>query len=415
MADILTDLKQNVESQYNDVEIVWAVTHPQYWTVNQINSLRKSLQMAGIEGKLLSEPNAAQFAYRAGENMGQVTSSLVADVGAGTIDFSLMKEEVAGIYEDVGVGGDAFLGSSDADKMLLDALAEELRAVDGFKETSFEEQQPELLMKMKEMKHKLAALPTVREKIFGCTEIPFVFEVNVAKKKIILKPMYEGFIRSLEKTFENAAKSSNKEMNSLKDEVEVVYLVGGGMKDKYFAEMLQTVFPKARIVGRPNERGTLNPDEVVAVGAAYWAAAKSHVKVIRGLPAEPITLKVTPMAVGVECVHFENNNGERNTVSWFRPIIQSNKPIPCKEEEEFTVAESMQPNVVVSVYQGDGDKTTDDGVDLIGKYTIPVEMPSVKDQTKVMVQMEITEEMKLIVRAKEKGEWEVQEYDNIFG
>lgn len=391
--------------------LAWVVSKPQNWSAAQNLAFHQCLEKAKIvPEKVITEPTAAVFAYRAKASEDEkANKTLVVDMGAGTLDVVVLHDCGSGNFRSVAVGGDDFLGASNVDEIFLEVLHTEIKKEPGFNETEFAEQKSETREKMKTAKHLLSTVPQTSVNIRGVTPGTFTFKVNQEKKQDMLKPYYARAEKVIRDTFDRAAESSKKKYTAvdIMSSVEVVALVGGGMRDPHFGNsLLPSMFPTAKIVGKPNQPESINPDVAVAVGNAYWAAAITNIPTVKGLPPDPVHMQVLARSLGVETV---TNYGQPTIKRWFSKIIESNTQIPTVVMRDgFTTVKENQDKVVIEIYQGEGQETTDEGVVCLGKYEIPVKTPNKMNEPAIEVEMEITEDAILIVRAGEKGEVKVE-------
>jgi len=406
VVDFLRHYRQLVVDSVGE-SVAWVVSKPQNWSSPQNKAFSEALEAAGISPllKIITEPSAATFAYRAkaGEDP-NASRTLVADLGAGTFDVVLLVDMGQGNFRSVAVGGNDKLGSSNVDELLLGGLLQEIKSQPGFSQEAFEEQRSEIREKMKAVKHLLSSVPTSTTIIRGITTTPFKFEIDLEKKKMLLKKFYEQAEKALQDALANAANAKKKHtVEQIKKSVDVVALVGGGMRDPHFGNViLPTMFPKAKIVGKPNQRETINPDIAVATGNTYWAAALNETTTVHGLPPDPIHSQLLSRSLGVETV---TNYGDPSMKRWFHRIIKTNTAIPTTVlRDGFTTVKDNQDQVIIEIYQGEGELTTDDDVVCIGKYNVPLITPNfLNNPPSIEIEMEVTEDNILVVRAGEKG------------
>ena len=149
ISELLAYYKSLIEAEAGHSSVEYVVSMPEFWGLNQNKILLKSLKTAGITPKqLITEPAAAQFAYKANQTY-KKSKFLVIDLGDGTLDISLMTETARGVYKTIAVGGNTCLGSRDVDHLLLDALESEMAQDPTFKLNSFQDQVPSLLIRLK--------------------------------------------------------------------------------------------------------------------------------------------------------------------------------------------------------------------------------------------------------------------------
>jgi len=407
VTDFLRHYRQLVINRVGE-NTAWVVSKPQNWNAAQNQAFHKALEAAGIIAlKVITEPSAATFAYRAKAGPGATGNrTLVVDMGAGTFDVVLLHDAGNGNFRSVVVGGDDMLGASNVDEIFMEALHADVKKEPGYSEDSFIAQTSEIREKMKQLKHLLSTLTQASSTFHGLTTKPFTFVITRKRKIELLAPYYAKAEKALKGAFSRAAESSTKKHTpeAIMKSVDVVALVGGGMRDIHFGTtILPTMFPNAHIVGKPHQSESINPDEAVSVGNAFWAAALSKTPTVQGLPPDPIHVQVLARSLGVETV---TNFGEAGMKRWFSQILTANTPIPTvKVQNGFTIVKDNQSKVNIEIYQGDGDFTTDENVICIGSYDVPVVTPNKAngpDRPDIEIEFEITEDSILIVRAGEK-------------
>jgi len=291
------------------------------------------------------------------------------------------------------------------DEYLLDALKEDISKEPGFKLGAFDEQVSENREKMKRLTHSLSTLPKVSVKIHGVTTKPFDFVVDQERKREIFTPFYNRLEVVLMEMFDRAHIACHKRYTpeQIRLSVEVVAMVGGGSKDTHVGnEILPKIFPPpCKIVGKPNQKDSVNPDVAVSMGNTYWGAAMEGTPSVKGLPPNPACAPVLSQDLGVESVE---GYGTPNMQRWFTSIIDSMTPIPTTVKKgKFTTVKDDQGAVAIEVYQGIGRKTTEEGVTFLGRYQVPVQTPNEAGVPNIEVEMEVFADSTLVVRAGEKG------------
>lgn len=405
MTLFLVHYRQKIERTVQG-QVGVVASKPQYWGSSQNTAFKECLNEAGFGVlKVLTEPTAAMFSYRAKTGDVGKEMTLVADKGAGTIDFVLQEDLGAGKYKTYCVGGDDQLGSVDVDKAFLNELKTQLKKEPGYNEDVFTQMSPDNLQKMQNMKHMLSSLPQVSQIIAGITSTPFTFVINQAKKEKILKQIYERVEEVLDEMIQRLADSSKgkHKADGIKRSIKKVAMVGGGMLDRYYGEKLfPKMFPNAVIVGREVSQDSVDPITAVSTGCAFWAATiLKTANVKAGLPANPINQLVLSKTLGIETV---SNPGRRDEKRIFSPIVKSQTSIPTvKMCDKFSTSVDDQAVAWIEIYQGEGGLTTDDGVIFLGKYAVDMELPNKAFMPVIEVEMEISDENILTVRAGERG------------
>ena len=314
-------------------------------------------------------------------------------MGAGTFDVVLLLDQGDGNFKTVAVGGDEFLGSANIEECFVKYLKEEMLKIDHFNEESFEHQITDIKAKMKNLKENLSAVEDVSETIYGVTSEPYRFIIDEPKKEEILTAYYKKAEKVILDAFKRAAELSSGKYTSenIMNSVDIVCLVGGGMIDPFFSKkMLPVLFKTANIVGGE----TISQVEVVARGNVFWAAARNKTPTLNGLPPEPVNINVLSKALGIQSITGYKTNDVK---FWFSKIIPSNKVLPCLVSRGgFTTVEDNQERVIVEVYQGEGDFTTDEDVASLGSFEVPLKLPNLMSE---MPQIEVEMEVKLYFKS----------------
>jgi len=404
------------ETQLNS-PVAFVLSRPQYWNTEQTLAFTNVVNL-GIGAErivdIITEPTAGQYAY-AESRPDDKTVMLIVDLGAGTYDLSMLREATPGNFVGVTTGGDDFLGGNDVEVLFLRALEEEMKKDATFSQEVFDEQTTNLVSQLKEAKHKLSFAPVTKLSVYGVTKKTFTFTIDQAKKIEILQipfydriknktnEMFEKKAKGKEEMFEKKSKGKETFCEKIKGQVQIIYPIGGPQRDTYVMDnVIAPMFPRAQIVGMPGSTGAHNPDEVVGIGNAKWCAAKLGSTAARkmGLP-EPVHINVLSKSLGVEGISTDEK-GDFTTP--FVVVIPANTPLPtCKDKSGFSTSVDNQRSIQVSVYQGDGLLTTDDGMEHLGQYTIPIEYPNKMDGPMITIEMEVTSDNLLVVRAGEEG------------
>jgi len=398
-------------------EVKYVVSNPQYFGPTQKEVFREGVQGAiKVEDLLefVTEPLAAQFAYQARtQREPNMKRLLVLDVGAGTTDISFIQEKntpTGTNYQGLCTGGNDYLGGCDQDRYFLSALETEMKADPSFKKENFDERNTELLIKVQELKHKISLVPSGKIIIHGATTNPFTFTVDKQKKLKILHPFYTMVATAINDCFERKAKAAKKTGAAIKDTVQVCYLVGGPTRDSDLCDVFQQLFPNAVIIGKPGTPGSLNPDEVVAYGCSFWAAAKLKTTPKIGLPANPKHRPCLSKSIGVETVTPAQDG---TLISRYNPILLANTGLPAAGgESNFGTYKNDQDSVVIKVFTGEGEFTASDGIEKIGEFSIPLQLPNKMDEVLIDIEMEVTRENVLLVRAGPPDKIEEREFKN---
>jgi len=352
-AMILGYLKKCAESYFGEEVKKAVVTVPAHFNDHQRQATKDAARIAGLEViRIINEPTAASLAY--GLDKEKNSTAAVYDMGGGTFDITLL-EISDGVFHVLATNGSTYLGGEDFDNRIVDWLIDEFK-----KEHDIDLAQDKLaLQRVKE-----AAERAKRELSFTMeTEInlPFIYSVKSGSKHIqkkISRPQLEDLTRDLiEKTFpfiEQALDDAKLEP----EQIDEVILVGGQTRMPLIKEMIADFF-------RMEPKEQLNPEEIVAMGAAIQSA------ILEGTMKDVVLLlDVTPLSLGIET---ENDR--------FVKIIEKNSTIPTRKTKAFTTVEHDQRRVRVHVLQGESEKASENmslaRFDLVGIESAPAGVPQI--------------------------------------
>ncbi|MEZ5359025.1 MAG: molecular chaperone DnaK [Candidatus Zixiibacteriota bacterium] len=371
-AMVLSYLKKAAES-YLGYEVKEAViTVPAYFNDRQRQATKDAGKIAGLEVKrIINEPTAAALAY--GLDKKKTGKIAVYDLGGGTFDISIL-ELSDGVFEVLSTNGDTHLGGDDFDKRIIDWLVDEFRKSDGIDLS----RDPMALQRLKEAaeKAKIELSSTLESSI----NLPFVTADANGPKHLNLtlsRAKYEQLTDDLvERTIEPVRKAIEDAKINFTD-IDDVVLVGG------MTRMPKVVERVSKLFGRePNK--SVNPDEVVALGAALQGG------VLTGDVHEMLLLDVTPLTLGIETL------GGVST-----PIIERNTTIPTKKSQVFSTAADNQPEVEIHVLQGERKMAMDNKT--IGKFHLDGIPPAPRGLPQIEVTFDINADGILEVSALDKG------------
>ncbi|MEN9912330.1 MAG: hypothetical protein RI956_774 [Pseudomonadota bacterium] len=321
-AEILALLKQRAEDSFDDTIYGAVITVPAYFDDAQRQATKDAAQLAGLNVlRLINEPTAAAIAY--GLDQAAEGLYLVYDLGGGTFDISLLRMS-AGVFEVIATGGDAALGGDDFDIALVQAALKQagLAELDTFNAL----QRQTMLIAAKSAKHALSNATAVDVNLMGKT-------INITKK------LFQQSTQSLiNRTLELTTKVL-KEAHCTIDDVNELVAVGGSTRIPAVLAALERLLKKPPFTG-------LNPDEVVALGAAIQAHQLAGYTM--GGDTALLLLDVTPLSLGIEMM---GGVVER--------IIPRNSTLPCAYAQDFTTYQEGQTALAIHVLQGERDTVED--------------------------------------------------------
>jgi molecular chaperone DnaK len=373
-AMVLQKLKQDAEDKLGEKITDVVITCPAYFDDAQRKATKIAGEIAGFNVRMiLNEPTAAALAYGLTKNKG--SQVLVYDFGGGTFDVSILDiRKDPDTVEVIGVGGDTHLGGDDFDQRIMNWIIEEFK-----KEQGIDLSKDELaLQRIKEAAEKAKIeLSTALE-----TEInlPFITSDSSGPKHLYLKltrAQLENLVKEfIDKSIE-IVKQTLKEANLEPKDIEEVVLVGGQTRMPKIQEAVRELFGK-----EPNK--TINPDEVVAIGAAVQGS------IISGESKEVLLLDATPLSLGIETL------GNVNTI-----LIPKNTIYPVSKTQIFSTAADNQTSVEIHVLQGERPMAQDNKT--LGRFILDGIPPAPRGVPQIEVTFDIDANGILNVSAKDKA------------
>ena len=372
-AMVLQKMKKTAEDYLGQEVTEAVITVPAYFSDSQRQATKEAGEIAGLKvRRIINEPTAAALAY----GLDKKTTDLkiaVFDLGGGTFDISIL-ELGEGVFEVKSTNGDTHLGGDDFDHVLVDWLAEEFKKDEGLDLRK----DPMALQRLKEAaeKAKIELSSTTATEI----NLPYIMPVNGIPKHLVRTLTRANFEKLtdhlIQRTVEPCKKALNDAGMQISDINEVI-LVGGSTRIPAIQVLVEKLFGRV-----PNK--SVNPDEVVAVGAAIQGG------VLTGEVKDVLLLDVTPLSLGIETMG-----------SVFTRLIDANTTIPTRKSETFTTASDNQPTVEIHILQGERPMARDNKT--IGRFNLDSIPPAPRGVPQIEVTFDIDANGILHVSAKDKG------------
>ncbi len=373
-AMVLQKMKKTAEDYLGQEVSEAVITVPAYFNDSQRQATKEAGEIAGLKvRRIINEPTAAALAYGL-DKKNQEAKVAVFDLGGGTFDISIL-ELGDGVFEVKSTNGDTHLGGDDFDQVIISWLVQTFKDENGGLDLS---KDPMALQRLKEAAEK--AKVELSSQTSTEINLPYIMPVDGIPKHLVVSLSRAKFEQLADSLIQRCAAPCEKALSDAglnASEIDEVLLVGGSTRIPAIQEIVKKIFGK-----EPNK--SVNPDEVVAVGAAIQGG------VLAGDVKDVLLLDVTPLSLGIETYG-----------NVFTKLIESNTTIPTKKSETFSTAADNQPSVEIHVLQGERPMARDNKT--IGRFHLDGITPAPRGVPQIEVTFDIDANGILNVSAKDKS------------